>query len=426
METLQDAYHDDDDAHQPVSPNLISIPTSNPNLPKNESDPMSVDSAALVSIPEPEIDLKADSLGSEIAKNVEVLVSEDVSTDSISEDMKKSEEDGKTTSYSPDLIEEKSVTPSSTGVKKSSKKKSRYTSVWTKPTSRKWKKRAKNFNGSNNKYNNFNNGSHQTPLTMEGKVLLTPFPRLAEKNEDFPGAKICLSKLNKAEKVELSEDRLSAGSCKGYRMVRAIRGVNEGAWFFEIKVVHLGETGHTRLGWATEKGDLQAPVGYDGCSYGYRDVDGSKVHKALREKYGEEGYKEGDVIGFYISLPEGSKFAPKGPPLVVYKGQKYVCAGDYKEEPLKCVPGSEISFFKNGICQGVAFKDLLGGCYYPAASMYTLPNQPNCVVKFNFGPEFECYPADFECRPIPMPMNEAPYHGSDNLVENGVVDENKQ
>ena len=85
-------------------------------------------------------------------------------------------------------------------------------------------------------------------------------------------------------------------------MVRATRGVCEGAWYFEIKVVTLGETGHTRLGWSTEKGDLQAPVGYDGNSFGYRDIDGSKVHKALREKYGEEGYKEGDVIGFYINF----------------------------------------------------------------------------------------------------------------------------
>uniref|UniRef100_A0A2N9JAX1 SPRY domain-containing protein n=1 Tax=Fagus sylvatica TaxID=28930 RepID=A0A2N9JAX1_FAGSY len=77
--------------------------------------------------------------------------------------------------------------------------------------------------------------------------------------------------------------------------------------------------------------------------------------------------------------------------------------------------GSEISFFKNGVCQGVAFKDLYGGRYYPAASMYTLPNQPNCVVKFNFGPDFEFFPEDFNGRPVPSPMVEVPYHGFDNL-----------
>ncbi|KAE8037178.1 hypothetical protein FH972_009790 [Carpinus fangiana] len=237
--------------------------------------------------------------------------------------------------------------------------------------------------------------------------------------------KICLSKIYKAEKVELSDDRLSAGSTKGYRMVRATRGVVEGAWYFEIKVVRLGESGHTRLGWSTEKGDLQAPVGYDGNSFGYRDVDGSKVHKALREKYGEEGYKESDVIGFYINLPEGGSYAPKPPHLVLYKGQRYACAPEAKEEAPKVVPGSEISFFKNGVCQGVAFKDLYGGRYYPAASMYTLPNQPNCVVKFNFGPDFEFFPEDFNGRPLPKPMVEVPYHGFDNRVENGVSNEKK-
>jgi len=143
----------------------------------------------------------------------------------------------------------------------------------------------------------------------------------------------------KAEKVELSEDRMSAGSTKGYRMVRATRGVVECAWYFEIRVLNLGESGHTRLGWSTEKGDLQGPVGYDGNSFGYRDSDGSKIHKANKEKYGEEGYKEGDVIGFYINLPDGKKYAPNTPQLVWYKGQRYVCAQEAKEDPPKVVPG---------------------------------------------------------------------------------------
>ncbi|XP_028081898.1 protein TRAUCO-like isoform X1 [Camellia sinensis] len=275
----------------------------------------------------------------------------------------------------------------------------------TKSTSRKGKK----------KFKKNNNDNAQTQDT----VLITPIPRFADKNDDAPDMKICLSKVSKAEKVDLSEDRLTAASIKGYTMVRATRGVVDGAWYFEIKVVNLGETGHTRLGWSTEKGDLQAPVGYDGNSYGYRDIDGTKVHKALREKYGDEGYVEGDVIGFYINLPGGSLCAPKQPNLVWYKRQKYFYMEDGNEDPPKVVPGSEISFFKNGICQGVAFQDLCGGRYYPAASMYTLPNQPKCVVKFNFGPDFEFFPEDFGSRPIPRPMTEVPYLGYDVKVENG-------
>lgn len=91
-----------------------------------------------------------------------------------------------------------------------------------------------------------------------------------------------------------------------------------------------------------------------------------------------------------------------------------------------CSTGSVISFFRNGVCQGVAFKDLPGGRYYPAASMYTLPNQPNCTVRFNYGPDFEFFPDDFGEHPVPQPMIEVPYHGFDNQVENGVTEEKKE
>lgn len=407
----------------------VAVESSEYLQPQTEPEPepelMAVEAAEN---PEPESDP-----GSQLASKTEPLGSEEVSSDSISEDEQNPENSDKKLGNEDELEEhqpskkQKSLsqmdpleqeTPSNKMVVSGSskkKKKSKSNNVWTKPTSRKGKKKPKNNN----------NNNHIAPKS-EDVVLITPMPRFPDKNDDSPDAKICLSKLYKAEKVELSEDRLSAGSCKGYRMVRATRGVTEGAWFFEIKVVHLGETGHTRLGWSTEKGDLQAPVGYDGNSFGYRDIDGSKIHKALREKYGEEGFKEGDVIGFYINLPDGNSYVPKPPHMVWYKGQKYVCAPDPKEDPPKIIPGSEISFFKNGICQGVAFKDLYGGRYFPAASMYTLPNQPNCVVKFNFGPDFECFPTDLDGRAAPSPMIEVPYHGVDYRVENDVLNEKKQ
>ncbi|XXG83553.1 hypothetical protein AAC387_Pa10g1282 [Persea americana] len=284
---------------------------------------------------------------------------------------------------------------------KKPKKKTKAVNVWTKSTSRKGKKKAK----------------PASAAKQDPSALITPAPRFPDKSDDTPDMKICLSKVHKAEKVELGEERLSAGSTKGYRMVRATRGVLEGAWYFEIKVVNLGETGHTRLGWSTEKGDLQAPVGSDANSFGYRDLDGSKVHRAMREKYGEVGYFEGDVVGCYINLPDGAAYTPKRQHFGLHKEQKYSHPGDKKEDPPKVVPGSEISFFKNGVCQGVAFRDICGGRYYPAASMYTLPDQPNCVVKFNFGPDFEVFPEDFAGRPIPKPMIEVPYHGYDGIVE---------
>ena len=57
--------------------------------------------------------------------------------------------------------------------------------------------------------------------------------------------------------------------------------------------------------------------------------------------------------------------------------------------------------------------------------MYTLPNQPNCVVKFNFGPEFDFFPEDFGSRTVPNLMIEVPYHGYDGKVENGASIEKK-
>ncbi|KAK1318367.1 hypothetical protein QJS10_CPB04g00329 [Acorus calamus] len=222
------------------------------------------------------------------------------------------------------------------------KPKKKSNNVWSKPTSRKGKKKIKssNNNNHNNNGNHISNGSnHQNHTSVVPDMAwITSAPRVPDRLDDSPEQTICLSKVYKAEKVELSEDRMSAGSTKGYRMVRATRGVSDGAWYFEIKIVRLGETGHTRLGWATGKGDLQAPVGYDANSFGYRDIDGSKVHKALRERYGEDGYREGDVIGFYISLPEGNSFAPKPPQTVWIKGQRYLYTDEGKDNPPKVVP----------------------------------------------------------------------------------------
>ncbi|KAH7431718.1 hypothetical protein KP509_08G063000 [Ceratopteris richardii] len=205
-------------------------------------------------------------------------------------------------------------------VKKAKKK---TVNVWAKTTSRKGPKK------------NSKNGGAQNPLN-EDSVLLTPVFVNPDRVEDGPDQSIALSKYDKAERIELSEDRLTASSTKGYRMVRATRGVQEGAWYFEISVRQLGDSGHTRLGWSTQKGDVQAPVGFDSNSYGYRDVDGSKTHVAVREPYGSP-YVENDVIGFYIHLPNGAEYAPKPAPLLSYRGRPYL--SDVKEEDPGKVPG---------------------------------------------------------------------------------------
>lgn len=77
----------------------------------------------------------------------------------------------------------------------------------------------------------------------------------------------------------------------GYRMVRATHGVHRGSYYYEVEILKPSETlienvtktgevlptPHVRLGWSTKFGLLQAPVGFDQHSYGYRDEAGMKV-----------------------------------------------------------------------------------------------------------------------------------------------------
>ena len=41
---------------------------------------------------------------------------------------------------------------------------------------------------------------------------------------------------------------------------RATHGTFRGCYYYEVRVTHLGSSGHARIGWATRKGELQAPV----------------------------------------------------------------------------------------------------------------------------------------------------------------------
>ncbi|TVU50833.1 hypothetical protein EJB05_02224, partial [Eragrostis curvula] len=319
------------------------------------------------------------------------------------------------------------LAPAGPPSKKSKKKGAN--SVWTRPASRKGKKKAKQPGQGQTLLGGAANGSRPKPSAAAGEeeFLLVPAPRLAaERSDDAADLPVLLSRVFKSERVDLSDDRLTAASAKGYRMVRSTRGVAAGAWYFEVKVVHLGATGHTRLGWATNRADLQTPVGYDAYGFGYRDIDGAKVHKAWREKYADEGYGEGDVLGFYISLPDGDQYEPKQPDLIQYKGLPFHVQVPKEHKTPDPVPGSKICYFKNGVCQGIAFQDIPGGRYYPAASMYTLPNEPNCVVKFNFGPDFEHFPQDFGDLSIPQPMSEVPHQvyelKNEQPIENGVAE----
>mmetsp|Transcript_33688 Transcript_33688/g.63441 ORF Transcript_33688/g.63441 Transcript_33688/m.63441 type:complete len:365 (+) Transcript_33688:105-1199(+) len=240
-------------------------------------------------------------------------------------------------------------------------------------------------------------------------VMLTPFdptdptPAATPATVHQPGP-VLICKTDKTH-VQLSVDRLTVKSQRGYRMVRATHGVGEGSWYYEAKIVHLGPTGHCRAGWCTSKADTQAPVDQNG--YAYRDLEGCKVHKGLRESYAEP-YAAGDTIGFYIHLPPTSTVPTEPPPkeVVEWKGVPYQV--EAPEVPPKALKGSLVAFSKNGKMQGVAYRDILEGSYFAAVSLYTLPNPEKLAeVRFNFGPDFEYPPVPVEeGLPVPKAVSE--------------------
>jgi Set1/Ash2 histone methyltransferase complex subunit ASH2 len=106
-------------------------------------------------------------------------------------------------------------------------------------------------------------------------VRVVPYRRAAVDDERL--GPVLLSKSDKSSALTLSEDRVTVSGRKGFRSVRATHGAHVGTWYCEAHVEHLGATGHMRLGWSTRRAEIDAPVGFDGYGYGYRDVDGSKV-----------------------------------------------------------------------------------------------------------------------------------------------------
>lgn len=139
--------------------------------------------------------------------------------------------------------------------------------------------------------------------------------------------------------MHFTQSALITTNEKGWRMVRSNVCAREGTLYYEIKI-HRGVPGegpdptvngpqpHVRFGWARREAPLDAPVGYDGYSYGITDARFETMHrsrpgkffqskksKAKSAKAGavappqitlgpeDQNVKEGDVIGLEIQLP---------------------------------------------------------------------------------------------------------------------------
>ncbi|KAK9365831.1 hypothetical protein V1509DRAFT_570203 [Lipomyces kononenkoae] len=215
--------------------------------------------------------------------------------------------------------------------------------------------------------------------------------------------------------------------------------------------------GNVRVGWTRREASLETPVGFDAYGYGIRDVTGQKMHISRGSDCMKDGFKTGDVIGLYICLPSissqlGATLSKKSTKAsktleftndivsnvvrdripIRYKGQLYFeqfecvptkefqdllnhsSSDDVLARELKLreqgIPNSSIRVYKNGKYVGTPFESLLpflpphsvplstlgarvvddGALgYYPSISVYE-----GGVAQFNFGPDFDCFPAD--------------------------------
>ncbi|XP_021092475.1 set1/Ash2 histone methyltransferase complex subunit ASH2 isoform X7 [Heterocephalus glaber] len=124
--------------------------------------------------------------------------------------------------------------------------------------------------------------------------------------------RVLLALHDRAPQLKISDDRLTVVGEKGYSMVRASHGVRKGTWYFEITVDEMPPDTAARLGWSQPLGNLQAPLGYDKFSYSWRSKKGTKFHQSIGKHY-SSGYGQGDVLGFYINLPEDTETAKSLP-----------------------------------------------------------------------------------------------------------------
>ncbi|XP_042200452.1 set1/Ash2 histone methyltransferase complex subunit ASH2 isoform X2 [Callorhinchus milii] len=215
--------------------------------------------------------------------------------------------------------------------------------------------------------------------------------------------KVLLALHDRAPQLKISDDRLTVTGEKGYSMVRASHGVRKGSWYFEVTVDEMPSETAARLGWSQPLGNLQAPLGYDKFSYSWRSKRGTKFHQSFGKSY-SEGYGQGDVLGFYLHLPEDTEAARalpdtyKDKALIKFKSYLYFEEKDFvdkAEKSLKPAAASKMIFYKNGENKGVAYQDLYAGVYHPAVSLYK-----NCTVSINFGPNFKHPPNDVQFKPI--------------------------
>ncbi|CAO3681580.1 unnamed protein product [Umbelopsis ramanniana] len=237
--------------------------------------------------------------------------------------------------------------------------------------------------------------SSPSPTASPTPSVVTTFQQTSTQAADHPynrqddASRCTLSTTDRSPYASISRDGLVLTTDRGWRMCRANVGVRQGTWYWEATMQPgqgvSSDGPHVRLGWARREASLDAPVGFDAYSYGYRDVTGEKLFSSVREHYGE-GFEVGDVIGLLIRLPERDNSNFKSPTRrripIAYKDALWFEEKDYRQskeyEALansyqqktsknlgvlegwnpRTLEGSQIEIFKNGRSQGIMYDNL--------------------------------------------------------------------
>ncbi|ULU07593.1 hypothetical protein L5515_015076 [Caenorhabditis briggsae] len=191
---------------------------------------------------------------------------------------------------------------------------------------------------------------------------------------------------------------------EGYAMARASHGVSKGTWYFEVNFDEQPEDSHIRIGWSQFLAPIQACVGYNKFSYGWRSKHGTKFHDAKGKKYYTGGFKRGDTLGCLIHFPIDKKtLLPPNQPSETYLPPSYKNGTliNFKSnifleihedaatitKDLQEVSGSYIEFFHNGKSCGKAYENIYRGNYFPSVSIFK-----NATITLNLGPKYKHLP----------------------------------
>ncbi|KAI6239762.1 Set1/Ash2 histone methyltransferase complex subunit ASH2 [Aphelenchoides fujianensis] len=225
---------------------------------------------------------------------------------------------------------------------------------------------------------------------------------------------VSISPNDRAHQLKLDADGLTLTGNGGYAMARATHSVAYGRWYFEVEFLGQPGDSHVRIGWARSHSVIQACVGYSKFSYGWRSLKGTAFHDGFGTTYSPPGFKQGDVLGCLIDLPDWEEQLENDRPIgtMLPKSHKNHQVIGFKshhffeehDDPsgavarLKEVPGSkasplhsfvdsslelQVEFFLNGKSKGAAFRDIYEGFYFPAVSLFH-----EATVRCNFGPKF--------------------------------------